>query len=85
MHELTEVQVAELRWGDANFFGYFWDSQFANPTLVIRVAPANAPTQELVCNWATNLKLDIDYKSSVNTLLTWDVAFKGSSRAGWEV
>jgi hypothetical protein len=85
MLELPEAQVTNLKWGDANFFGYYWDSQFTEPTLIIRIAPANSPTQELVCNWATKLKLNLDYKDHVNPLLTWEVSFKSLPNQRWKV
>lgn len=85
MHELTEAEVAGLRWGDADFFGYYWDCQFTDPTLVLRIAPANSPAQELICIWATNLKLNLDYANHVNSLLIWEVNFKSLPDARWEV
>ncbi len=85
MLELSETQVNELRWGDANYFGYYWDPQFKDPTLIIRIAPANSSVQELVCNWATNLKVNLDYKKHVNPLLTWEVTFEGLPNKRWKV
>ena len=60
MHELTVLEVSALQWGDANYFGYYWDSQFVNPTLVLRIEAANSSVQELVCTWATHLQLSLN-------------------------
>ena len=65
MNELTEAQIAELGWCDASFYGYYWDSDFADPTLVVRIAPANSPALELVCHWATSLELTLDYRGQL--------------------
>ena len=85
MHELTETEVNALRWSDANYFGYYWDSQFVDPTLVLRIEAANSPIRELVCNWATCLKLSLEYKNHVNALLTWKVSFESLPEERWKV
>ena len=85
MHELTVLEVSALQWGDANYFGYYWDSQFVDPTLVLRIEAANSPVQELVCSWATHLQLSLNYKRHVNSLVTWGVRFEVLPGARWKV
>ena len=85
MNNLTNDQVRELKWEDADFSGYYWDSHFSKPTLVILIKPADSSLQELVCNWATKLKLQIDYKNNVGSLLTWEVVFKSLPNSTWKV
>ncbi|MCR9098148.1 MAG: hypothetical protein NXI30_28340 [bacterium] len=85
MNALTDAEVEQLFWSDADFLGYYWDDRFDDPTLVVRVTPANAETVELVCHWTMGLKLDVDYKTSVNGLLTWQVEFEPMPERRWRV
>lgn len=90
MHELTATELSKLHWCDAHFFGYYWDSGFTDPTLIIRVEPANSHLQELVCNWATELDVKVDSKNVrgtkyVGPLLTREVIFKRLPDSRWDV
>ena len=71
--ELTGKEVIDIGWTDTRYFGYYWDTQFNNPTLVIKVIKPNSQAQELVCDWATDLKVEIDYLNHVNDILAIDV------------
>jgi hypothetical protein len=79
--ELTIKEVRGLSWCDTRYFGYYWDTKFKNPTLVVKIIRANCEAQELVCDWSTNLKVEIDYLNHVNALLTLDVSFTQSPKS----
>ena len=85
MPELTRSEVEALRWGDADFLGFYWAQEFADPTLVVRIKPANSETVELVCRWACKLEIDVDYRNHVGPLLAWDVEFRPLDRLRWSV
>jgi hypothetical protein len=74
MRKLDDAELENLSWCDANYYGHFWDHSCPEPTLILRVEPANEPVQELICLWATELSLDIQYGSRVGPLLTTEVA-----------
>ncbi|GAB2529015.1 hypothetical protein [Microbulbifer agarilyticus] len=85
MRELTEGEVTELQWGDAEFTGYYWDSELKDPALVVRVKPSKSTLQELICFWATNLNLNLNYLDQVGSLRTWAVAFEILPEGRWRV
>ena len=87
MHELTSKELVELNWGDAQFYGFHWVEESKEPTLVIHIQPCNSAVTELVCPWATELNVQLNYniKNQVGPLLTLEVKFIKKDSELWEI
>ena len=87
MHELTSKELVELEWGDAQFYGFHWVEGSKEPTLVIHIQPCNSSVMELVCPWATELSVQLNYniKNQVGPLLTLEVKFEQKGGELWEI
>ena len=83
MYELANKEIIELGWNDTQYFGYYWDTKFDTPTLVVKLRRPNSQVQELICDWATNLEIKIDYLNCVNELLTINVYFSQLPKSGY--
>jgi hypothetical protein len=54
--ELSDAEILGLKLSDLHYYGFYWEKNPDKPILIIRIQPQNAPLQELVCDWAANLK-----------------------------
>jgi hypothetical protein len=60
--ELSDAEILGLKLSDLHYYGFYWEKNPDKPILIIRIQPQNAPLQELVCDWAANLKSAMEYK-----------------------
>ena len=84
--ELSDAEILGLKWSDLTCYGLYWENNSEKPILIIRIQPQNAPLQELVCDWAANLKSVMKFRNNHGgPLMTWEVVFSKQADDRWKV
>lgn len=78
-------EVAALSWGDADFRGFSWEPAESGANLRLYLSPADRPGTELLCEWASDLKANLDYGQYVGGFPSWDVTFEELLKGGWRI
>jgi hypothetical protein len=83
--DLRASEVAALSWGDAEFRGFVWEPAQSGANLRLFLAPADHAGCDLVCEWASHLRVDLDYKQYIGAMPTWEVRFVALPKDRWRV
>jgi len=57
--ELETAKIHELGWSDANLFGLAWENDGKDLRLFLH--HASLPISELLCRWASDLRIDLTW------------------------
>lgn len=94
MSNLDTLAIKDLGWCDAAFYGFAWEKSGTDLRLFIE--HASRPVTSIVCHWASDLRVDLTWHSSMTTsegarirrmgpLLTWDVTMRPTADQRWTV
>ena len=94
MAVLSTEAIRDLGWGDATFHGLIWEND--GKDLKLHIDHATMPVFGLVCHWASDLKIDLNWgrpQSSTDdnplrrggALLTWECKMDTSKDGRWTV
>jgi hypothetical protein len=92
--ELQTAKIAELGWGDASLRGFAWEND--GKDLRLFLIHASQPISELLCRWASDLRVDLNWHRPTNStderpirrggpLLTWTGRIEPTPGGRWLV